>query len=82
MKNQIKFKKAKTAADIKNDPRVDEFTSELDGIEGKSFWLYLKSDFISPDMECHTIHEKTIKSICEKLNRVVPADQWKPFGGR
>lgn len=62
-----KFKKVRTLKDIQNDPRVDECFGERDG-ENYSYWCYLKKGWRSSFSGCHTIHEDTIKEICEELN--------------
>ena len=70
------MRKARTAADIRNHPYVDSLHAEHDGCfsyDGASYWCYLKPGFISPDMECGSIHEATIKDVCEKLNNARPA---------
>jgi hypothetical protein len=36
--------------------------------DGPSYWCYLKSGYVSPEMECGSIHEPTIKAVCELLN--------------
>ena len=66
-----KIKKARTLADIQNHPMVESTHTEYDGYredDRAARWVYLKEGFISPDMECGTIHEGTIKECCEKLN--------------
>ena len=59
------MKTVKTSKDIINHPAVDEFFRDSDG-----YWIWLKGGWISPDMECGTIHEWTISDCCCKLNGV------------
>lgn len=63
-----KFKKVRTLADIKNDPRVDSIHKEYDP---ESWWCYLRAGWQWDNNEQHTIHEVTIKGICEELNVMV-----------
>ena len=71
--------KARTLKDIQNHPAVESTHVEWDGCfedslgrEVQGRWVYLKEGWISPEMECGTIHEPTIKACCELLNNVVP----------
>ena len=59
----INMKKAKTIAEIQADPRVDSLHKEESG-----WWLYLRSGWTCPAMECGTIHESTIKECAELLH--------------
>lgn len=63
--------KARTLADIKRHPMVESTHTEFDGYredDRAARWVYLKPGYLSPDMECGTIHEGTIKECCELLN--------------
>lgn len=65
------MKKARTVADIRNHPFVESTHTEDDGYreDGKpARWVYLKPGYISPDMECGTIHEGTVAECCDMLN--------------
>lgn len=64
------FKKVRTFKDIQNDPRVDEFYKEYDTPFSNrySYWCYLEYGWRSSSSECHTIHERTIKEICDEIN--------------
>jgi len=69
------MKQARTLQDIENHPFVDSTHTEWDGCfvdslgrELKGRWVYLKTGYISPHMECGTIHESSIKACCELLN--------------
>lgn len=65
------IKKARTANDIRNHPYVQSLHQEYDGCfsyDRPSWWCYLKPGYISPEMECGSIHEPTIKGVCELLN--------------
>lgn len=69
------FKKVRTLADIKNDPRVVSIHREEDFMfSGKfSWWCYLKTgwqDAMNPT--CHTIHERTLKEVCWLVNESIP----------
>jgi hypothetical protein len=77
------IKKPRTRKDIENDPRVASIHTEDDGygntdeeMERDSYWVYLKSDWVSPAGECGTIHEKTIRACCELIDEAVPYEQW------
>ena len=65
-------KKVKTKADILNHPAVDDLHQEDDGCwDAPGWWCYLKPGYISVDMECGTIHERTIADVCNKINGMV-----------
>lgn len=64
----------RTLRDIENHPMVESTHTEWDGCftdaydrEVQGRWVYLKEDFICPEMECGTIHEATIKECCALL---------------
>jgi hypothetical protein len=68
-----KFKKLRTLADIKNDPRVDSIHHEDEGFESdSSWWCYLKSGWQAYGNQQHTIHEETIKQIIDVLEDAEP----------
>jgi len=65
------MKKARTLADIINHPFVESTHTENDGFredDRPARWVYLLAGYISPDMECGTIHEGTVAECCELLN--------------
>lgn len=87
-------KKARTLRDIENHPMVESTHTEWDGcfsdalgreVEGR--WVYLRTGFICPSMECGTIHEASIKACCENLNESRPmtdeelASSWSGYTG-
>ena len=70
-------RKPRTLADIVAHPAVESTHVEDDGCFTDSLgreipgrWVYLKRGWISPDMECGTIHEPSIKACCELLANV------------
>ena len=67
-------RKPRTLADIQQHPMVESTHTEWDGCftdalgrEVQGRWVYLKTGFICPSMECGTIHEATIRECCELL---------------
>ncbi len=71
--------KARTLNDIINHPMVESTHTEWDGCftdslgrELQGRWVYLKTGFICPSMECGTIHEPSVKACCELLNECRP----------
>ena len=51
----------------KYESRVSSAESDMDG-----YWIHLKPGWYSPDMECHTIHEYTVKAALAALRRTEP----------
>jgi len=73
---ETKFKKVHTKKEIENDPRVSSIHQEDDGCwETPAYWCYLKSGWQAYGNQQHTIHERTIKDICDELNYCVT--EWK-----
>jgi len=62
----------RTIAQVKADPRVQSIHQEWNG-PSPSWWVYLKPGLVCPHMECGTIHEETIKDVCDLLRTVVTA---------
>jgi hypothetical protein len=63
------MKRPRTLTDLKNDPRVDSVHQEDCHYEGKSWWCYLKAGWQdSSNPTCHTIHEKTLKEVCDSVH--------------
>ena len=46
---------------LRADPRVADVSDER-GM-GDGYWIVLKDGWYSPDMDCQTIHEYTIKAL-------------------
>ncbi len=64
-------KKTRTVADIRSHPYVESTHTEDDGYreDGRpARWVYLLPGYISPEMECGTIHEGTVSECCELLD--------------
>lgn len=55
--------------DIQNDPRVSSVSDERS--MGDGVWVYLKANFVNTHLECHTIHERTVRECCEQLNNCI-----------
>lgn len=68
----MNYKKVYTEAQILADPRVSGLSREND-LGRVSWWCYLKPGFQAYGNEQHTIHEKTLKEICNELNGGVQA---------
>lgn len=39
---------------------------------GSSYWVYLASGWICPEMECHTIHEDTLAKLKPMVKSIKP----------
>lgn len=65
-----KFRKVRTLAEAKKDPRVDDIFYEMGNIDPdkKDWWIYLKEGYECRSMECGTIHEQTLKEVLHLLN--------------
>ena len=63
------MRKPRTIKDIKNHPAVESFEDERHYDCG--YWVYLAEGWHSPDMDCQTLHEYTVKDLCAMLARVV-----------
>lgn len=67
----MKAKTVRTKKDIENHPGVDSIHKEDDGCwETPAWWVYLKEGWINPEMECGTIHQRTIKDVCDEINGI------------
>jgi hypothetical protein len=69
-----------TLKKIQDDPRVASIHKEDDGFNptgGYSYWCYLKEGFISPDMECGSIHECTLAEVGALLENVITVEEWE-----
>ena len=62
--------KLRTSKDVAKDPRVHSIHREHDEYDGPSWWVSLKPGFVCPAMECGTIHERTIKEVCDLMTTV------------
>jgi hypothetical protein len=69
------MKKARTLKDIEQHPLVESTHTEWDGCftdswgrEVQGRWVYLRRGYITDQMECGTIHERSIKDCCELVN--------------
>lgn len=60
------MKKLRTLAQLKAHPWVSGFDEEFDN----GYWLYLKDGYWSPEMESTSLHEMTIKDLCDVFSRV------------
>ena len=71
------FKRVTSFDGALNDPRVDDIN--VDFSEGeKSYWIYLKSGYVCVSMECHTIHESSVKRCLDMLNTdVISVDEFR-----
>lgn len=64
------MKTIRTKKDILNHPGVHSIHYE--GDEG--WWIHLKEGYISPEMECRTIHERTIAELIPYVNNIKKID--------
>ena len=70
---------SKTLQALKDDPRVAEVWREDDGCFGHnvlSYWVSLHDEYICADMECGSIHERTVKDLWQKMQSVVTREQY------
>ena len=64
------------------DAHPDKFESwhtEDNNARGLDYWVYCKAPYYSPDMECGTIHEDTVKDALAKM-RGVEVGEWNGYG--
>lgn len=61
------MKKPRTLSQLRAHPWVSEIDEEFDN----GYWLYLKNGYWSPEMESTTLHEMTVKTLCDVFSRVV-----------
>lgn len=76
----MKYKKARTLADLRADPRVQEVWKEHDGfnvddrgIDRGAWWIALKPGWCWC-AETHVIHEATLAQACDVFNSIQPCD--------
>jgi len=65
------MKLARTWNDVKRHPLVKDANKEWCSLEGISYWVYLKPEYICTEMECGIIHEPTVKRVLYLLNHCV-----------
>lgn len=86
MRNKSKFKKVYTVKQANSDPRVNEMSAEFGNIEPNKtdWWIYLTKDYVCESMNCHTIHERSVKDCLELLNNdVIHVDEfYSKYGKR
>lgn len=75
----MSHKKARSFADIKNDPRVESISDERGrrGDGGDGIWVYLHVGFHSISTGCHCVHEWSVKDLIRDFNDIAPC---KPGG--
>lgn len=61
-----KFRKVYTLQQVKNDPRVAEVWTENN--DGRDYWAALKEGYINGEAGTHTLHEWSVRRLCEVLN--------------
>lgn len=66
-----RYRKPRTLAELRRDPRVAEIWREDDGCFGDrpSYWLALASGFNWEG--CSTLHEATVADLCAQIEHVV-----------
>jgi hypothetical protein len=57
---------------IKADPRVADAYKEFDDSGDFSYWIHLAPGIRSPEMDCHTIHEPTVRKAFALLRTTRP----------
>jgi len=80
---ETKFKKVRTLAEAKKDPRVQTIYFEPDDYREKSgsWWLELKDGYKCRSMSCGTIHEDTLREVLDLLNNDVVKESEYARGG-
>ena len=58
--------KPRTLTQLRNHPWVEGIDEEDDN----GYWLYLKEGFWSPEMETTSLHEMTVRELCDVFSRV------------
>lgn len=56
----------------KHPEKFASWHSEDHNARGLDYWVYCKPPYFSPDMECGTIHEDTVKETLAKMRAVIP----------
>lgn len=78
------MKKVRTLAQAKADPRILDWSDERSGPgdPGDGIWLYLKRPWWCPDTDLSTIHEWSVRDLCDSLNRCYEApERWDSLYG-
>lgn len=65
-----RFKKARTLADVRADPRVSSVDIEPGEVGGITYWVYLVDGYYW-DRSTTQIHEDTVADVCSELNVMV-----------
>lgn len=67
----MKYKKVRTWKDCMCDPRVEEaWTEDGQGQGNIDYWLFLQKGWIKNDNPQRTLHEWTVREICNELNDI------------
>lgn len=80
MKSKTKFKKVRSVAEAKADPRVLDMFAEYGNMESGKYdwWIDLHPDYVCVKMEIATIHEQTVAECLDLLNNdVMHIDDYK-----
>lgn len=65
--NSYREENGKWLEEIKKD--FGEYISAIEGdADSRDCWVYLKDEYISDEMECHTIHERTFEECYDVLS--------------
>lgn len=54
---------------VRNAGKVECVTRDVDG-----YWIYTRPGYFSPEMDCHTIHEYTVRETMTKARNIAPCD--------
>ena len=60
------MKRPRTLSQLKAHPWVMDIDEEVNN----GYWLYLKEGYWSPEMETTSLHEMTVKALCDVFSRV------------
>lgn len=55
----------------KNPDKFESWHTEDNNDRGLDYWVYCKDPYYSPDMECQTIREDTVKDVMIKMRNVI-----------
>ena len=62
--------KPRTLAQLRHHPWVQGIDEEQDN----GYWLYLIEGYWSPEMETISLHEMTVRGLCDVFSRVEPVN--------
>ena len=62
--------KPRTLAQLRQHPWVQGIDEEQDN----GYWLYLSEGYWSPEMETTSLHEMTVRDLCDVFSRVEPGN--------